>query len=111
MSEGELLQIEKARRLDITEDIYYEIIRKKQQHLLLLAAGAKSVIEDEVQVENMRKFGAHRYGIQIKDDLFDYTEEAGKPTGIDIKEQKMTLPLIHVLNTCTAKEKSWLINS
>jgi octaprenyl-diphosphate synthase len=56
--------------------------------------------------------GAHRYGIQIKDDLFDYTEEAiGKPTGIDIREQKMTLPLIHVLNTCTSKEKSWLINS
>jgi octaprenyl-diphosphate synthase len=49
---------------------------------------------------------------QIKDDLFDYTEEAiGKPTGIDIKEQKMTLPLIHVLNNCTKKEKDWLINS
>jgi octaprenyl-diphosphate synthase len=63
------------------------------------------VIEDEVQVENEKVWRAHRYGIPIKDDLFDYTEEAiGKPTGIDIKEQKMTLPLIHVLNTCTAKK-------
>jgi octaprenyl-diphosphate synthase len=61
----------------------------------------------------MRKFGELiGMAFQIKDDLFDYTDEAiGKPTGIDIKEQKMTLPLIHVLNTCTAKEKSWLINS
>ena len=69
--------------------------------------------DDEVQVENIRKFGELiGMAFQIKDDLFDYSEEAiGKPTGIDIKEQKMTLPLIHVLNTCTAKEKSWLINS
>jgi octaprenyl-diphosphate synthase len=67
-----------------------------------LLCGAKSVIEDEVQVENMRKFGSSSVW-QIKDDLFDYTEEAiGKPTGIDIKE--MTLTLIHVLNTCTAKK-------
>ena len=115
MSEGELLQIEKARRLDITEDIYYEIIRKKTATLIAAccALGARSVIEDEVQVENMRKFGELiGMAFQIKDDLFDYTDEAiGKPTGIDIKEQKMTLPLIHVLNTCTSKEKTWLINS
>ncbi len=115
MSEGELLQIEKARRLDITEAIYYEIIRKKTATLIAscCALGAKSVIEDEFQVENMRKFGELiGMAFQIKDDLFDYSEEAiGKPTGIDIKEQKMTLPLIHVLNNCTAKEKSWLINS
>jgi len=115
MSEGELLQIEKARRLDITEDIYYEIIRKKTATLIAAccALGAKSVIDDEVQVENIRKFGELiGMAFQIKDDLFDYSEEAiGKPTGIDIKEQKMTLPLIYVLNNCTPKEKSWLINS
>ena len=115
MSEGELLQIEKARRLDITEAIYYEIIRKKTATLIAscCALGAKSVIEDKFQVENMRKFGELiGMAFQIKDDLFDYSEESiGKPTGIDIKEQKMTLPLIHVINTCTSKEKSWLINS
>ncbi len=115
MSEGELLQIEKARRLDITEDIYYEIIRKKTATLIAscCSLGAKSVIEDEVQVENMRKFGELiGMAFQIKDDLFDYSDEAiGKPTGIDIKEQKMTLPLIHVLNNCTSDEKKWLINS
>ena len=114
MSEGELLQIEKARRLDIVEDIYYEIIRKKTATLIAscCALGAKSVIDDEVQVENMRKFGELiGMAFQIKDDLFDYTEDAiGKPTGIDIKEQKMTLPLIYVLNHCNSKEKSWLIN-
>ncbi|CAM2733649.1 Polyprenyl synthetase [Flavobacterium psychrophilum] len=115
MSEGELLQIEKARRLDITEAIYYEIIRQKTATLIAAccALGAQSVSNDEVQVEKMRKFGELiGMAFQIKDDLFDYTEDAiGKPTGIDIKEQKMTLPLIHVLNNCTAKEKSWLINS
>ena len=115
MSEGELLQIEKARRLDITEDIYYEIIKKKTATLIAscCALGAKSVIDDEIQVENMRLFGELiGMAFQIKDDLFDYSDEAiGKPTGIDIKEQKMTLPLIHVLNNCTDKEKSWLINS
>jgi octaprenyl-diphosphate synthase len=115
MSEGELLQIEKARRLDITEEVYYEIIRKKTATLIAAccALGAKSVEEDETQVENMRKFGELiGMAFQIKDDLFDYTEDAiGKPTGIDIKEQKMTLPLIHVLNRCSEKEKSWLINS
>jgi octaprenyl-diphosphate synthase len=115
MSEGELLQIEKARRLDITEDIYYEIIRQKTATLIAAccALGAKSVSEDEVQVEMMRKFGELiGMAFQIKDDLFDYTEEAiGKPTGIDIKEQKMTLPLIYALNNCSEREKSWCINS
>ncbi|WP_395077588.1 polyprenyl synthetase family protein [Flavobacterium sp.] len=115
MSEGELLQIEKARRLDITEDIYYEIIRQKTATLIAAccALGAKSVSDDDIQVENMRKFGELiGMAFQIKDDLFDYSEEAiGKPTGIDIKEQKMTLPLIYVLNNCTKKEKDWLINS
>lgn len=115
MSEGELLQIEKARRLDITEAIYYEIIQKKTATLIAAccALGAKSVIEDQEHVENMRKFGELiGMAFQIKDDLFDYTDEQiGKPTGIDIKEQKMTLPLIYVLNNCMPKEKSWLINS
>ncbi|AWI24663.1 polyprenyl synthetase family protein [Flavobacterium pallidum] len=115
MSEGELLQIEKARRLDITEEVYYEIIRQKTATLIAAccALGAQSVIEDSGKVEDMRYFGELiGMAFQIKDDLFDYTEEAiGKPTGIDIKEQKMTLPLIHVLNHCSAKEKSWLINS
>ena len=115
MSEGELLQIEKARRLDITEEIYYEIIRKKTATLIAAccALGARSVIDDEMRVEDMRKFGELiGMAFQIKDDLFDYTDEAiGKPTGIDIKEQKMTLPLIYVLNNCSPKEKSWIINS
>jgi octaprenyl-diphosphate synthase len=115
MSEGELLQIEKARRLDITENIYYEIIRQKTATLIAAccALGAKSVSDDEVQVEKMRKFGELiGMAFQIKDDLFDYTDEAiGKPTGIDIKEQKMTLPLIYALNHCSDKEKSWCINS
>jgi octaprenyl-diphosphate synthase len=115
MSEGELLQIEKARRLDITEAIYYEIIRKKTATLIAscCALGAKSMIDDETEVENIRKFGELiGMAFQIKDDLFDYSDEAiGKPTGIDIKEQKMTLPLIYVLNNCSSKEKSWVINS
>ncbi|MBK0370361.1 polyprenyl synthetase family protein [Flavobacterium agrisoli] len=115
MSEGELLQIEKARRLDITETIYYEIIRKKTATLIAAccALGAKSVSEDAHHVATMHQFGELiGMAFQIKDDLFDYTDEAiGKPTGIDIKEQKMTLPLIHVLNNCSAKEKNWLINS
>lgn len=117
MSEGELLQIEKARRLDITEDIYYEIIRQKTATLIAAccALGAKSVLEesDNNKVEEMRKFGEYiGMAFQIKDDLFDYTDDAiGKPTGIDIKEQKMTLPLIYALNNSDSKEKKWLINS
>ena len=117
MSEGELLQIEKARRLDITEDIYYEIIRQKTATLIAAccALGAKAVLEesDNAKVEEMRKFGEYiGMAFQIKDDLFDYTDDAiGKPTGIDIKEQKMTLPLIYTLNNSTEKEKKWIINS
>ena len=115
MSEGELLQIEKARRLDITEDIYFEIIRQKTATLIAAccALGAKSVSEDEEVVERMRKFGELiGMAFQIKDDLFDYTDEAiGKPTGIDIKEQKMTMPMIYALNNCSSSEKKWWINS
>ncbi|MBS1535716.1 MAG: polyprenyl synthetase family protein [Bacteroidetes bacterium] len=115
MSEGELLQIEKARRLDIVESVYYDIIRKKTATLIAscCALGARSVVDDQAEVENMRHFGELiGMAFQIKDDLFDYTDDAiGKPTGIDIKEQKMTLPLIYVLNHCSKDEKSWLINS
>ncbi len=115
MSEGELLQIEKARQLDITEEIYFEIIRKKTATLIAActAIGATSVDAEKNEIEKMRKFG-ELIGIafQMKDDLFDYTEaKIGKPTGIDIKEQKMTLPLIYTLNHCSKKERKWLINS
>jgi len=115
MSEGELLQIEKARKLDITETIYYEIIRQKTATLIAACCslGAASVKPESKDVETMRKFGELiGLAFQIKDDLFDYgSTKIGKPTGIDIKEQKMTLPLIHVLNNCSTKEKKWLINS
>ena len=108
MSEGELLQIEKARRLDITEEVYYEIIRQKTATLIAAccAMGACSVAPQNSEIiEKMRLFGEYvGMAFQIKDDLFDYTEDAiGKPTGIDIKEQKMTLPLIYVLNTSSEK--------
>ena len=115
MSEGELLQIEKARKLDITEDIYYDIIRQKTATLIAACCslGAAAVKPDSEHVENMRKFGELiGMAFQIKDDLFDYGErKIGKPTGIDIKEQKMTLPLIYVLNHAEPKDKKWLINS
>ena len=115
MSEGELLQIEKARRLDITEEVYYEIIRQKTATLIAACCslGAASVKPDSGDVENMRRFGELiGMAFQIKDDLFDYGEEKiGKPTGIDIKEQKMTLPLIYALNHSDKKEKAWIINS
>lgn len=115
MSEGELLQIEKARRLDITEDIYYDIIRQKTATLIAACCslGACSVKPESDDVETFRKFGELcGMAFQIKDDLFDYgNERIGKPTGIDIKEQKMTLPLIYALNKCSKKEKSWVINS
>jgi len=115
MSEGELLQIEKARKLDITEEVYFEIIRKKTATLIAActAIGAASVDAPKDEVERMRKFGELiGLSFQIKDDLFDYSEEKiGKPTGIDIKEQKMTLPLIYTLNNCSKKERKWLINS
>ena len=115
MSEGELLQIEKARKLDITEDVYYEIIRQKTATLIAACCslGAASVKPESEHIEKMRKFGELiGMAFQIKDDLFDYgTQRIGKPTGIDIKEQKMTLPLIYVLNNASKKDKSWLINS
>src|SRR6476661_2781560 len=107
LSEGELLQIEKARRRDITEDVYFEIIRQKTASLIAscCAVGAASAGADKDTIERARLFG-EKVGIafQIKDDLFDYgTAEIGKPVGIDIKEKKMTLPLIHALS-----QASWL---
>jgi len=113
--EGELLQIEKARKLDITEDVYYEIIRQKTATLIAACCslGAASVKPNTPEVDIMHKFGELiGMAFQIKDDLFDYGDtKIGKPTGIDIKEQKMTLPLIHVLNNCSKKDHDWLINS
>ncbi len=114
MSEGELLQIEKARKLDITEAVYYEIIRQKTATLIAActAMGAASVGSDEQTVKDLHRFGELTgMAFQIKDDLFDYTAGGiGKPVGIDIKEQKMTLPLIYTLNTVDAKTKKRLIN-
>ncbi len=113
MSEGELLQIEKARNLNLKEDIYFEIIRNKTASLLssACAAGAWSTSKDEVIGNKMRLFG-EKVGIafQIKDDLFDYgKEDIGKPTGNDIKEKKLTLPLIYTLNKISAAKKRELI--
>jgi octaprenyl-diphosphate synthase len=114
MSQGELLQIEKARNLDITEEIYYAIIRQKTATLLAscCALGAQSVNATPEEVDKMHRFGeVLGMAFQIKDDLFDYGDQRiGKPTGIDIKEQKMTLPLIHTLNVVSEKEKKTLIN-
>ncbi|MCB0650463.1 MAG: polyprenyl synthetase family protein [Saprospiraceae bacterium] len=114
MSEGELLQIEKARRLDITEDVYYDIIRNKTASLIASAcsAGASSATNDDAVIELMRLFG-EKLGIafQIRDDLFDFgSEDVGKPLGIDIKEKKMTLPLIYALQHAPKKDRRYIIN-
>ncbi|MCU0443830.1 MAG: polyprenyl synthetase family protein [Microscillaceae bacterium] len=114
MSEGELLQIAKARRLDITEDVYFEIIRQKTASLIAscCGVGACSVGVNTDQIEKARLFG-EKVGMafQIKDDLFDYGDaEIGKPVGIDIKEKKMTLPLIYALNHTDAPTRRKIIN-
>ncbi|MDN5211574.1 polyprenyl synthetase family protein [Fulvivirgaceae bacterium BMA12] len=113
MSEGELLQIEKARKLDITEDVYFEIIRQKTASLIssCCAVGACSSGASEHQTQLMKSFG-EKVGMafQIKDDLFDYgSDEIGKPLGIDIKEKKMTLPLIYALNHASWSDKRNII--
>ena len=110
MSEGELLQIEKARRLDISEEIYFEIIRKKTASLIssCCACGAASVNSSEEMTRHMKTFGEYvGISFQIKDDLFDFESgnRTGKPNGIDIKEQKMTLPLIYMLSQLAPGEK------
>lgn len=115
MSEGELLQIEKARRLDITEEVYFEIIRKKTASLIAscCAVGAASIGASHEEVEKMRLFG-EKVGLafQIKDDIFDFKKsgDIGKPKGIDIKEQKMTLPLIYMLQNMGKSDKRRVIN-
>lgn len=113
MSEGELLQIEKSRSLNLNEDVYFEIIRNKTASLLAsaCAAGAFSASHDETTAEKMRLFGEKTgMAFQIKDDLFDYgTDAIGKPTGNDIKEKKLTLPLIYTLNSVPKKIKKELI--
>jgi octaprenyl-diphosphate synthase len=113
MSEGELLQIEKARNLNLQESVYYEIINGKTASLLAsaCAAGASTTFEDPAQIEKLRSFG-EKVGMafQIKDDLFDYgRSNVGKPTGNDIKEKKLTLPLIYTLNNCSLAIKKKLI--
>ncbi len=116
MSEGELMQMEKARRLDISEEVYFEIIRKKTASLIAscCACGARSSGASDETILKMKRFGELvGLAFQIKDDLFDYekTNLTGKPTGIDIREQKMTLPLIYVLNHCSPTEKRLIINT
>ena len=114
MSEGELLQMEKSRHLDINEEIYYQIIRQKTASLIAscCAVGAASVGADSPTVEKMKLFGQHiGMAFQIKDDLFDYGDaEIGKPVGIDIKEKKMTLPLIFALSKASWLEKRKIIH-
>ena len=114
MSEGELLQIEKVRRMDISEDVYYEVIRQKTASLIAscCACGAASANADDETIEKMRLFG-EKIGIafQIKDDMFDFgTDDVGKPLGIDIKEKKVTLPLIYALNNSESSEKKRVKN-
>ncbi len=110
MSEGEILQMEKAKKLNITEEVYYEIIRQKTASLITACCkvGASSSGADTETISKMGEFG-EKVGMafQIKDDLFDYgVQEIGKPLGIDIKEKKMTLPLIFALQHSTSAEKN-----
>jgi octaprenyl-diphosphate synthase len=114
MSEGELLQMEKARRMDVDEPIYYEVIKQKTASLIAscCACGAASAGADKETVEKMRLFG-EKIGIafQIKDDMFDFgTDDVGKPLGIDIKEKKITLPLIYSLSHAPSAERKRVIN-
>ncbi|MEJ5993032.1 polyprenyl synthetase family protein [Pedobacter sp. Du54] len=114
MSEGELLQIEKVRRMDISEALYFDVIRQKTASLIAscCACGAASAGADEETIEKMRLFG-EKVGIafQIKDDTFDFgTDDVGKPLGIDIKEKKVTLPLIYALNGVNKTERKRIIN-
>ncbi|WP_323757811.1 polyprenyl synthetase family protein [Roseivirga sp.] len=115
MSEGELLQMAKARNLDITEDIYYDVIRQKTASLIAscCAVGATASNASQEDIDKMRDFGLKvGMAFQIKDDLFDYgTEEVGKPLGIDIKEQKMTLPLIYSLQNASSSTRRKIIRT
>ncbi len=116
MSEGELLQIEKARGLNFSEEVYFEIIRQKTASLIAAccASGAASAGASAEEVERMRLFGELTgIAFQIKDDLFDYGAglDIGKPTGIDIKERKLTLPLIHALRTVDPADRRWMVRT
>ena len=116
MSEGELLQMEKSRKMDITEDVYYRIIEQKTASLVAACCGtgACSVTDDKEIIATMEKVGIYvGMAFQIKDDIFDYgfSKDIGKPTGIDIKERKLTLPLIHVLQKVDKKSKRMIINT
>ncbi|MEJ8598658.1 polyprenyl synthetase family protein [Riemerella anatipestifer] len=116
MSEGELLQLEKARKLDITEEVYYEIIRQKTATLIAACCeiGVLSNGVDETMAKKMRDFGTYTgMAFQIKDDLFDYLSKniIGKPVGIDIKEQKMTLPLIYTLKNANEKDRKYYFDT
>ena len=115
MSEGELLQIEKSRSLDIDETVYFDIIKKKTASLIssCCKVAAVSVTQQKEIIESVSNIGENiGIAFQIKDDLFDYGKtKIGKPRGIDIKEKKLTLPLIYTLNEVDKKKRKWLINS
>ena len=115
MSEGELLQIEKSRSLDIDETVYFEIIKKKTASLISSCCkiAAVSVTKQKKIIESVSKIGENiGIAFQIKDDLFDYGKrKIGKPRGIDIKEKKLTLPLIYTLNELDNRKRKWIINS
>ena len=116
MSEGELLQMEKSRKMDITESVYYKIIEQKTASLVAACCGtgACSVTKDQKTIDTMERVGINvGMAFQIKDDIFDYgfSNSIGKPTGIDIKERKLTLPLIYVMNKVNKKEKRLVINT
>ena len=115
MSEGELLQIEKAKKLDIDEETYFEIIKKKTASLISSCCkiAAVSVNSSSSEIKKITRIGMHiGIAFQIKDDLFDYGKKTiGKPRGIDIKQKKITLPLIYTLNNINKSEKRWLIKS
>ncbi|TWP24435.1 polyprenyl synthetase family protein [Apibacter muscae] len=116
MAEGELLQLEKSRKLDITEEVYFNIIKQKTAVLISACceSGACSTNADDETIHKLRLFGEYTgIAFQIKDDLFDYNSKSfiGKPVGIDIKERKMTLPLIYAINNADTTKKKWLLNS
>lgn len=115
MSEGELLQLEKTRGLNFSEEVYFDIIRQKTASLIAAccASGTSAAGQDTDTVERMRLFGEHvGIAFQIKDDLFDYGAgaEIGKPTGLDIKEKKLTLPLIHALQQVPRSDRRWMVD-
>jgi len=116
MSEGELLQLEKSRTLNFNEDIYFDIIRQKTASLIAAccASGASAAGRPPEEVERMRRFGELTgIAFQIKDDLFDYGSgsDVGKPTGLDIKEKKLTLPLIHALQKVDKADRRWMVHA